>query len=189
MSERYKHKLDGPLQLKVIELLALYYTNQYILDYMKREYGIELDSTAISYYKRKHADEIEKQRRKYLETLPVMDKAYRQAIRQMLIDDILRRGLWYEQPGRYGSVLKGNHAVINQILDSAAKEFEKDDPESSEAILTIKAMLKLRGKAAEEFVLTGRMPSLEEMKELVARRSIKPLLNSTKKIERGKNES
>lgn len=168
-NQSHTPKLTKKQRETVIKYLAQYHSNAFITEIFKKDYGIRLSSAAITYYRKEHAHRILAIREKLKETLPVTDLTYRQMVRQMLIQDLLERDrLWTKEKSRYGEKLISNHVIINKILDSAAQDQEGGGFTEGENSLIMKFMLRVRGPLARELILTGRMPSLEELKKALA---------------------
>lgn len=138
-------KLSKKEQAHVIQMLASFEKDQAVLDSLEKEFGQTINAGGVSYYRVNHKESIEQERDKLRRdhmAIPVANKFYRQAARERLINDIFRRGLWTVdgyviidvkltdehgnerlEPQRVPK-LRGHHAVINQILDSAHREAE-----------------------------------------------------------------
>lgn len=134
-----EHKLKAEHKTILIQLLAGFYGNDEAIEYLKNEFGIQVTSGNISFYRKQHEDDIIQQRMALNEKLlaiPIANKFYRLEERQKLLDD-LKAHMWYEvfkmkdgqvvldEKGNQTVLkLKGNHGVANQIMDSVKSELE-----------------------------------------------------------------
>jgi hypothetical protein len=128
MAKKNENKLTEAHKQVIIRMLGAYYNFKDVRDHLKQEYGIEISDANVSYYKKHRRQEIREARQNFLrdiEVLPVSDKAYRIKLRQDLIKDAMAN-LWLDVLDKDGNVLhqRGNHAVINKILDSIQSELE-----------------------------------------------------------------
>ena len=149
-----RHKLKPEHKAILIQLLADFYGNVDVIEYLKKEFGIEITSGNISFYRKEHEADIIQQRESLNERLlaiPIANKFYRLEERQKLLDDLMEH-LWYEDVKMKGNQIaydsdgnpivikiKGNHSVANQIMDSVHKELDPDklsltDPTGKNAI-------------------------------------------------------
>jgi len=122
LSERHKQVL--------IDMLAGGFDNHEILDFILSEYGIKIASSNVTYYRRHRWEDIQKAREKFrdrmFEITPFASKIARIAERQRLIKNIKKEGLWLDHVDVKGKIKhqKGNHGVINNLLDSIKDEME-----------------------------------------------------------------
>lgn len=130
-------KLKGAQKDVLIQMLADFASNKEILAYFNEEYKISLTSGSITHYRKTKEKEIIKIRKKLgdrMLAIPIANKFKRIELREHLIADILahkKKGsdetesrLWYTVKNRYGAHRKGNHAIINDLLDSIRAELE-----------------------------------------------------------------
>lgn len=157
-------KLNADQQDLLLNWIAQGETTGFIL-HMLDEEGISFTKESVSYYRRKYRDAIAERRIKIMQKVPITDRAYRQMIRQMLIENILQQGrLWrYEESKSGKAMLKGNHAIINQILDSAAKDSDDHVNTFDSTVVQFKAMLQLTGEDALNYLKTGKLPDFRQI--------------------------
>jgi len=134
-----ENKLTGEHKAILIQLLADFYGNDEVIKYFKREFNIKMSSGNVSFYRKTHESDIIQQREslnKRLLAIPIANKFYRIEQRQKLVDDLFKN-LWLEDVKMKGNQIaydkdgnpkmvkiKGNHNVINKLLDSIQKELE-----------------------------------------------------------------
>lgn len=175
-----EHKLNADHQLELLNLLAQGHSSTYIRKFFNEYYDIEISKQTVHYYRNNYRDEIQKRKAHVMQQLPISDRAWRQMVRQMLINDILHTGRLWNKDKRYDkdgnlirTVLKGNHNVINQILDSAAKDADDFSDSGDSTVMQFKAMIQIKGEAARRYLETGELPSLETVKALMKAESTK----------------
>jgi hypothetical protein len=133
MAETSNKLADLHKQL-IIQMLGAWCSNAETTEHIKAEFGICVTTQNVQYYRNQRKAEIEEAReefKKNLEIIPIANKAKRIEIRQRLVDNLLTH-LWLEIPAEKrsgGKTLewikeKGNHSLINQILDSVKAEME-----------------------------------------------------------------
>lgn len=137
-----KYKLNGEHKEFVINKLALHCGVTEIAEALKSEFGVDVTPQNIAFYKKNYETEWRKQREYFnlniAEIEPFADKANRVLQRGELIRDLMKH-LWLEDVKIKNNVilrdgdnkielfkLKGNHDVINKLLDSIHKELEPD---------------------------------------------------------------
>jgi len=122
LSERHKQVL--------VDMVAGGFDNHEILDFILSEYGIKITSSNITYYRRNRREDIQEAREKFRERMfeitPFASKIARLAERQRMIENIKKEGLWLNKVDAKGNIRhqKGNHGVINNLLDSIREEME-----------------------------------------------------------------
>ncbi len=133
------NKLKGEHKAILIQLLADFCGNDEVIEYFKREFNIEMSSGNVSFYRKTHEKDIIQQREslnKRMLAIPIANKFYRIEQRQKLMDDLFEN-LWFEDVKMKNNQivykangiaerfkLKGNHNIINNLLDSTQKELE-----------------------------------------------------------------
>lgn len=131
LSQKHKHE--------IIQMLAAFEKPKTIVEHLKAHHGIRVTERNIYFYLESRDEDIESERERIrhdLRAIPIVNLFYRLMERQRLLDD-LKNHLWIEVPltrndkaiidenGNPKIVKKrGNHSVINQLLDSAAKELQ-----------------------------------------------------------------
>ena len=113
-------------------MLAAFEEPSNIKKHLQEEHGIEIHINNVYWYAENKKDEIEEERdrvRHDLMAIPIANKFYRLQLRQRLVDDIFNKGLWaimgtVEVEGRKLPRLKGNHNLINQVLNAVREEME-----------------------------------------------------------------
>lgn len=187
------NKLEQKHKHEVIQMLATFQKPKDIVEYLKARYDISVTERNIYFYLENRVDDIETERdriRRDLRAIPIANLFYRLKERQALIDD-LKEHLWIEVylnrdgraiTGEDGNpkLLKkqGNHSVINQLLDSVAKELgpleseeiakDKDGQQLSPEEVTRRLVWMLDSWLMEKARELGETePSVEERAKLV----------------------
>jgi|GEM_PF-3067640 len=188
-----KNKLDQKHKYEVIQMLAAFQKPKDIVEHLKACHGISVTERNIYFYLENRVEDIETEReriRRDIRAIPIANLFYRLKERQTLIDD-LKEHLWIDvylnRDGRAitdedgnPKLLKkqGNHSVINQLLDSTAKELgpleaeeiakQKDEPQWSPEEITKRLVMMLDSWLMEKARELGEAePSVEERAKLV----------------------
>ncbi len=187
------NKLEQKHKHEVIQMLAAFQKPKDIVEHLKALYDISVTERNIYFYLENRVEDIEAEReriRRDIRAIPIANLFYRLRERQSLIDD-LKEHLWIDvYLNRTGKVItdkdgspkllkkQGNHSVINQLLDSTAKELgpleseevakEKDEPQFSDEEITRRLISMLDSWLMEEAKELGEPePSVEERAKLV----------------------
>lgn len=146
----------------LLDLIAADHTNSFIDNYSQQNWDISLTKQNIHYHRNRWRDKIEEKKKKLMEDIPIIDRAYRQKMRFMLIQDLLQQDrLWVEQESKGGKKrLIGHHLAIDRILNSAAQD-QGDSTGDDSIVIQFKTLLQLKGDAAMHFLKTGKMPTPE----------------------------
>ena len=169
-----KKKLSPEEVAIVIKMLASFHSNQQVLDYLQEKYDHRFSSAAITHYRNNYQKEIEDCRKDFLklvEVVPLIDKTARIVMRQKMIYNLAGaidndvdaepKRLWLEEfSAKTGMKIKehGNHAVVNQLLDSIQAEVEPrrmslTDPDGKgDQMEKLLNHLAVRDRKAEEMV-------------------------------------
>lgn len=129
-NKKNKKKLKSEHKAIIIKMLGAYYTSKEIIDYLKKDYGVEISLANINYYKNHKKEDIREARKNFLkdiEVLPVADKAHRILLRQKLVDELIKEdNLWGKHYSGTGNITHktANHLIVNKILDSVRDELE-----------------------------------------------------------------
>ena len=139
-SDGKKYKLSGEHKEFIINKLALHCGQAEIVEAIKEAYNIDISPQGVDHYKKNYERDW-RARREYInkhiaEIEPFADKSLRVQQRGELIRDLVKH-LWFEDVKMKGNTviydvdgraerfkLKGNHDVINKLLDSIHKEIE-----------------------------------------------------------------
>lgn len=132
-------KLNDREKSILISLLGAYYSRVEVVGIFKEQYDITISYPGVDWYWQNKQEEIKAARQRFddeNEPLPIVNKKYRLAVRQKLVED-LNKNLWSEVAVyRDGKVqvddkgkptlvkVQGKHDTINKLLDSAQKELE-----------------------------------------------------------------
>lgn len=171
-TEQYYHKLKPLHKDLILQYFAVNETPTNIVNILRQKYSINIKLHSITYYRDKYPEKIlayqEKLKRDF-SVIPSANKYWRLYTRHKLILDLLDH-LWVEVPvmnTRTGEIirdkdgeivfktlLKGNHGVINVLLDSQAKELEEYDIEDDTKTDLFKRLLD-RGDVAINFIMSN----------------------------------
>ncbi len=187
------NKLEQKHKYEVIQMLATFQKPKDIVEYLKARYDISVTERNIYFYLENRVEDIETEReriRRDIRAIPIANLFYRLRERQALIDD-LKEHLWIDvylnRDGRAITDVDGNpkllkkqgsHGVINQLLDSTAKELgpleseeiakQKDEPQWSPEEITKRLVMMLDSWLMEKARELGEAePSVEERAKLV----------------------
>jgi len=156
-------------QLTILNLLACNHSTNYIKEHFEEIFDRELSDERVSYYRRNYSEQIKERKLALMQSIPIADRAWRLLMRMMLVEDIRQRGLWLTRYDAQGNAYQtGNHTAINQILDSAAKDQDDFADSSDSTVLKFKAILQLSGEDALNYLKTGKLPDLSEIRRLQA---------------------
>jgi hypothetical protein len=147
-------------------ILAMLAANQKYSD-IQEALRVQLNQSialnTISEYKSRYPNEIQKLRNEFIRNItnlvPIANIVHRALIRQRLVNDLLKPNkLWRTVPVWYqgqcvGHRLEGSHAVINEILDSQAKEL--NSVEDLKQRREMFELLKHSGQKALNFIIYG----------------------------------
>ena len=172
VSDKGKKKLSPQQKDLIFQYLACGETPSRLSRIFQHKYAVSIKPHAITYYITKYPEKINEYKeilKKNVFIIPSANKYVRLYIRETLIMD-LRDNLWCEVPVHnkktgevqydkqgniiYQRLLKGNHGVINPLLDSQAKEMEEfgfDDDAKTDLFMR----LLDRGDVAVEFLLNN----------------------------------
>lgn len=169
-------KLKAQHKRDIVNMLAMFESAPDIVQYLKDEYGVEVSERAVRYYNHKRQAEIRELRLQFsleLQTIPVANKFARIQIRQNLVNNLLRH-LWLDDPKIYEGkivtdddgnpviVKKGNHDVINKILDSISKELGEFD-EGIKNYNVLALMNFMTPEQKQNFIETEEMPDMQTL--------------------------
>lgn len=165
-----KNKLKPEHKDLILQYFAVNETPVNIQNILQSKHSISLRVHAITYYRDKYPEKIaayqEKLKRDF-SVIPSANKYWRIYTRHKLILDLLDH-LWVEVPvmntktgyivldkdGKivFKTLLKGNHAVVNTLLDSQAKELEEYGLEDETKTDLFKRLMD-RGNLAINFIM------------------------------------
>ena len=147
-------KMGPELKRLLIQLSAFWYTATQIRKYIEDQFNIkDLTMSSIHEFCRRHKKEIQEVREKLITdmlAIPIANTFKRMEVLQTLVDDIfrlrpirfsavdekgnfhqvteMRDRLWMEEPNAYGTKLRGNHDVLNKLLNAARDEMKQIAP-------------------------------------------------------------
>jgi hypothetical protein len=137
------NKLETKHKFEVIQMLAAFEKPKTIVEHLKATHGIVVTERNVYYYLENRSEDIEIERERLradLLSIPIANGFIRLRIRQKLIEDLVEN-LWFKVPvTRNGTAiagadgipkvmkLRGNHGLINSILDSIFRELDGQPP-------------------------------------------------------------
>jgi len=122
MSRKYVTK---EMRSFIIKHFAGFEKPKVVCELVHAEFGVEVTRSNVYKIKATHQDSIFRERKRLadqLQDIPIANLFYRLKERQKMVDDIKEKGLWYKDKD---GIKKGNHAIINKILDSCSEEFKQ----------------------------------------------------------------
>lgn len=163
-------KLKDAHKQVIFQYFAVNETATNIVQLLQTNYNVHVGLTAVCYYRDKYPEKIaayqEKLKRDF-EVIPSANKYWRLYTRHKLILDLLNH-LWVEVPVMntvtgeivrdkkgeivFKTLLKGNHNVVNQLLDSQAKELEEYEFDDEKKTDLFKRLMD-RGDVAINFIM------------------------------------
>ena len=130
-----KNKLNAEHKAVIYKMLGAFCPSIEIQDYLNDEFGIKINLSTISYYKRNKTTEIMKGREEYQKSVvcyPVTQKTWRLRIRQRQIEKLIREHnkdcadpkKKKETKNNVDTLEISKSLAVNKILDSAREELE-----------------------------------------------------------------
>ena len=122
MSKKY---IVGELKEFIVAQYAAFEMPKKIQALVLERFKITVPIDSIRKVKSRDAgliDEARERLKKQLDAIPLANVFWRIKERQALIDNVKKEGLWWEDKD---GIRKGNHLIINKLLDSAAEEFKQ----------------------------------------------------------------
>ncbi len=168
-SDKGIKKLNPQHKELILQYFAVNEAPLNIVKILQEKHSITLKPHAVTYYRDKYPEKIadyqEKLKRDF-EVIPSANKYWRLYTRHKLILDLLNH-LWVEVPVMntktgeivrdkkgeivFKTLLKGNHNVVNQLLDSQAKELEEYEIDDEKKTDLFKRLMD-RGDVAINFI-------------------------------------
>ena len=169
-ADKKPYKLKPQHKELIFQYFAVNETATNIVKILQTKYSISVGITAVCYYRDRYPERIveyQESLKRDFTVIPSANKYWRIYTRHKLILDLLDH-LWCEVPIHnkktgaiiydddgeivYQRLLKGNHSVINQLLDSQAKELEEMGLEDEAKTDLFKRLLD-RGDVAINFIM------------------------------------